>query len=226
MKVKAQNRRRDNGHTKAETHSRLYGWLCALSLDAHPYYRFGIRSVSPSQDHSICSRTSLTMYDYERRSTQKDGRGRRNMVMRPHEFQGLLRDLEDLGRIERKYYIIYDGEIIGGEHLDNQQISTVHGGLIRIDAIQSKRVLDCGHVTGVDSVEAACSVCGRMVCSDCYSICEKCNILACRHCFRVSADEEGYEKSLCNSCYTAEKRRKTALKAGKAIFGFFVKREE
>ena len=112
--------------------------------------------------------------------------------MRPHEFQGLLRYLEKLGRIERKYYIIDDDEISGGEHLDNQQISTVQGGLIRIDAIQTKRALDCGHVTVVDKVEAVCA-CGRMVCSACYSICEKCNILACRHCFRVSVDEEGYD---------------------------------
>jgi len=147
--------------------------------------------------------------------------------LRPEEIRGLLRIISQMGREITERTIMDSIEIDDGEYIDKATISQIlPDGILEISETTFQRVLDCGHTGLASKIAVICDVCGDRICASCASICKHCNLQTCRHCSKIYEDEEGYEKSLCNSCYTAEKRRKAALKAGKAIFDFFVKRED
>jgi len=146
--------------------------------------------------------------------------------LRPNEFRNLLRFISQLGRETTERTNRDSVEIDDGEYIDRATISQIRpDGIVEIRETTFQRVLDCGHTGPASSIAVVCDLCQAKVCEFCASIC-RCNLQICRYCSKIYQDEEGSEKVLCNSCYTAEKRRKAALKAGKAIFGFFVKRED
>jgi hypothetical protein len=145
--------------------------------------------------------------------------------LRGNEISNLFRNIDQFGRKVSRITIIDGNEIKDGEYVDLQTISIVRGGLVEIHDASFQRVLDCGHIGSASSIAALCS-CGNLVCEACSSVCAHCNLLFCRSCSKVYEDEEGHEMVLCNSCYSAEKRKRAALKAGRTVLNFFVKREE
>lgn len=145
-------------------------------------------------------------------------------MLQPHEIQNLIRVMNQLGRTTTEMINISD-EINDGELIDRETRSVIRDGVVEVEEVSYSRMLDCGHIASASSIAATCDVCGRRVCSECCSICAKCNLLVCRYCYRIYVGEEG-EETLCTACHWDVKRKDTVIRASKGIFRFFVKTKE
>ena len=146
-------------------------------------------------------------------------------MFQPHDFQNLIRVLNQLGRAKIETVNMDSEEVDDGELIDHETRATLQDGIVIIQDISYYRQLDCGHIARASSISARCDICRRRACASCFSICAKCNLHICHYCSRVYSDEDG-EKTFCVSCHWDVKTKSNLNRASKAIFRFFVKTKD
>ena len=145
-------------------------------------------------------------------------------MFQAHDFQNLIRVLNQLGRAKIETVILESDEV-DGEMIDHETRATLQDGVVVIQDISHYRQLDCGHIARASSIVASCDICGRRVCESCFSTCARCNLGVCSYCSRIYRDEDS-EKTFCVSCHWDVRTKDKLNRASKAILRLFVKTEE
>jgi len=71
-----------------------------------------------------------------------------------------------------------------------------------------------------------CAVCGGLVCRDCFSRCEDCQVPLCPAHRVHFVDTEGNRHHLCSRCHATNGRKQVVRRIGRTLLSFFVEKEE